>query len=289
MSRLRWNIRARSLPKLRLVERRGREIAPGGNDAASVSLKSGDALRPLLVVGADGRKSISRQAAGIAIDERSYPQSCSHPLPAAFPSTPRHVNGISYLIRSVYARHLCRKADRVSFGFSILPRLTSLTARDGADLAAEISVLRIPSLARSNSNQDAVWLPLHARHGAGASRTSGSHSVGEAAHVIPPIGAQGLNLGLRDAATIGELAVAAQRDGRDIGGADVLARLRQDAPDRRRQPDSCHRPVQPHATERFPAGTRACEAWVFICIDRIGPLRRAVMREGVAPAAAQPD
>ena len=31
--------------------------------------------------------------------------------------------------------------------------------------------------------------------------------VGEAAHVIPPIGAQGLNLGLRDAATIGELVV----------------------------------------------------------------------------------
>ena len=46
--------------------------------------------------------------------------------------------------------------------------------------------------------------------------------VGEAAHVIPPIGAQGLNLGLRDAAAIGELALAAHREGRDIGGADVL-------------------------------------------------------------------
>jgi 2-octaprenyl-6-methoxyphenol hydroxylase len=31
--------------------------------------------------------------------------------------------------------------------------------------------------------------------------------VGEAAHVFPPIGAQGLNLGLRDAATVGELVV----------------------------------------------------------------------------------
>ncbi len=48
--------------------------------------------------------------------------------------------------------------------------------------------------------------------------------VGEAAHVIPPIGAQGLNLGLRDAATIGELAAAAYRAGRDIGAADLLAR-----------------------------------------------------------------
>src|SRR4029453_419798 len=41
--------------------------------------------------------------------------------------------------------------------------------------------------------------------------------IGEAAHVVAPIGAQGLNLGLRDAATIGELIVAAHRDGHDVG------------------------------------------------------------------------
>src|SRR5262249_13929371 len=48
--------------------------------------------------------------------------------------------------------------------------------------------------------------------------------VGEAAHVVPPIGAQGLNLGLRDAATVGELLVAARRNGADLGGETVLAR-----------------------------------------------------------------
>ena len=48
--------------------------------------------------------------------------------------------------------------------------------------------------------------------------------IGEAAHVIPPIGAQGLNLGLRDAATIGELVVAARRDGGDVGADDLTAR-----------------------------------------------------------------
>ena len=48
--------------------------------------------------------------------------------------------------------------------------------------------------------------------------------IGEAAHVIPPIGAQGLNLGLRDAATIAELVVAAYRDGRDVGAEEITAR-----------------------------------------------------------------
>ncbi len=47
--------------------------------------------------------------------------------------------------------------------------------------------------------------------------------VGEAAHVIPPIGAQGLNLGLRDAAALADCAAEAQSLGQDLGGADVLA------------------------------------------------------------------
>ena len=41
--------------------------------------------------------------------------------------------------------------------------------------------------------------------------------VGEAAHVVPPIGAQGLNLGLRDAATIAEIVADARRQNLDIG------------------------------------------------------------------------
>ena len=42
--------------------------------------------------------------------------------------------------------------------------------------------------------------------------------VGEAAHVFPPIGAQGLNLGLRDAVTIAEVAGEVAPGG-DLGAA----------------------------------------------------------------------
>ena len=67
-------------------------------------------------------------------------------------------------------------------------------------------------------------LPARGRDGARASRRDRIALIGEAAHLIPPIGAQGLNLGLRDAATIGELVVAAHRDGGDLGAPELLAR-----------------------------------------------------------------
>ncbi|MFL5006001.1 MAG: FAD-dependent monooxygenase, partial [Microvirga sp.] len=47
--------------------------------------------------------------------------------------------------------------------------------------------------------------------------------VGEAAHVVPPIGAQGLNLGLRDAAALADWVANAKARGEDIGGEPTLA------------------------------------------------------------------
>ena len=111
--------------------------------------------------------------------------------------------------------------------------------------------------------------------------------VGEAAHIIPPIGAQGLNLGLRDAATIGELAVEAHRHGGDIGAAALLARYdrlrRADVGSRTFAVDLLNRTL---LSDMLPAqGARGLGLYM---IDRIGPLRRNVMREGVAPRANQP-
>ena len=61
--------------------------------------------------------------------------------------------------------------------------------------------------------------------------------VGESAHVVPPIGAQGLNMGLRDAADIADIAGDAMSLGRRsrlAGGAGALS-VR--PPRRRREPD----------------------------------------------------
>ena len=71
------------------------------------------------------------------------------------------------------------------------------------------------------SSAEAKQLAIETAESFGRSRIA---LVGEAAHVIPPIGAQGLNLGLRDAATIAELVAEAHRAGADAGAPELLAR-----------------------------------------------------------------
>jgi 2-octaprenyl-6-methoxyphenol hydroxylase len=111
--------------------------------------------------------------------------------------------------------------------------------------------------------------------------------IGEAAHVIPPIGAQGLNLGLRDAATIAELVVAARRMGADVGASELTDRY-----DRLRRADVASRTLAVDLLNRSLLSAflplQAMRALGLYLAGRIGPLRRALMREGVAPAAAQP-
>ena len=114
--------------------------------------------------------------------------------------------------------------------------------------------------------------------------------VGEAAHVIPPIGAQGLNLGLRDAATVGELVVEAHRDGRDLGGEDLTGGY-----ERTRRADVMTRTVGVDLLNRSLLSgflpLQGARGLGLLLLDRIGPLRRAVMREGVDAGcvAAAPD
>jgi 2-octaprenyl-6-methoxyphenol hydroxylase len=81
--------------------------------------------------------------------------------------------------------------------------------------------------------------------------------------------------------------VAAHRSGHDIGGAEILTRYdtmrRTDVVTRSLAVDLLNRTL---LSDFLPAqGARGLGLYL---IDRVGPLRRAVMREGVAPATAQP-
>jgi 2-octaprenyl-6-methoxyphenol hydroxylase len=111
--------------------------------------------------------------------------------------------------------------------------------------------------------------------------------VGEAGHVLPPIGAQGLNLGIRDAATIAELVADARRAGTDAGGDEVLT-----AYDERRRPDIRSRALAVEMMNRslltdfLPV--HAVRGLGLELVARFGFLRRRLMQAGLGQSDDAP-
>jgi 2-octaprenyl-6-methoxyphenol hydroxylase len=107
--------------------------------------------------------------------------------------------------------------------------------------------------------------------------------VGEAAHVIPPIGAQGLNMGLRDAADIAGIVRETIASGEDPGAPGVLKRYdwarRGDVLSRTFAIDLANRSL---LSDFLPV--QSLRAAGLHLIGAVGPLRRLAMREGLAPS-----
>jgi len=276
--------RARNLPALTIVEDEVVTVS-SQSDSVVVSLKGDKPLRAQIVAGADGRQSLCRAAAGITSDERRYSQ-----------------NAMTLCLSHSRSHHNTSTEFHTPSGpFTLVPlpgNRSSLVWVLDPDAADELAVLDDLSLAvRIEQAAHSILGKLTVEPGRGmfpltvstARRLAGERIalVGEAAHVLPPIGAQGLNLGLRDAATIAELVVAAHRAGRDIGGADVTSRY-----DRMRRTDVGSRTLAINLLNRSLLSdflpVQSARGLGLYLLDRIGPLRRAVMREGVAPAAGQP-
>jgi 2-octaprenyl-6-methoxyphenol hydroxylase len=276
--------RARSLPGLRLIADEVVEVAPGAQDV-SITLKSGESLSAPLLVAADGRRSLCRDAAGIGLRTHDYPQAAltvcfSHSRPHRDASTEFHTPSGPFTVVPL-------PGNRSSLVWVLEPEeADEIAALDDADLSAEVERHAHSILGKVTVAPGRGLFPLSlitARKFADQRIAL----VGEAAHVIPPIGAQGLNLGLRDAATIGELAIAAHRTGRDVGSAGLLSRYDQlrrgDIGSRTLAVDLLNRTL---LSDLLPAqGMRGLGLYL---IDRVGPVRRLAMREGIAPAAAQP-
>jgi 2-octaprenyl-6-methoxyphenol hydroxylase len=107
--------------------------------------------------------------------------------------------------------------------------------------------------------------------------------VGEAAHVTPPIGAQGLNLGFRDVETLLRLLKEAKERKADLGSEDLLraysAARRGDIVSRTFGADILNRSL---LSSFLPL--QAARGLGLYALGSIGPLRRAFMRRGMAPA-----
>jgi 2-octaprenyl-6-methoxyphenol hydroxylase len=276
--------RAHAFSNLRLIDDKVLSVAPDER-TVSVALKSGERLQAALVVGADGRRSLCRAAAGIAMEQHRYPQVA---LTVCFThSRPHHDTSTEFHTPSGPFTLVPLPGNRSSLVWVLDPvDADALAALDDAELSDAIERASHSILGKIAVEPGRGRFPLNR---ASARRFAASRIalIGEAAHLIPPIGAQGLNLGLRDAASIGELAVAAQRAGRDIGGINMLAAYdkmrRADIGGRIFAVDLLNRTL---LTDFLPVqGARGLGLYL---LDRIGPLRRALMREGVALTAAQP-
>ncbi len=288
-----WMVEARSL-RIALNQRlhAGRGItliAPAearverAEDAVRISLGSGEGFQARLVIGAEGRRSPLRAAAGIPVIRYPYRQSgvvCAigherphentaleHFLPGGpfaqlplgpLPEAP-HVSAIVFTEKTVLAEALGR-----------LPE-AAFTREVGRRLGGHLGAIRL--LGRR-------WVyPLSALL---AARYVDRRLalVGDAAHGIHPIAGQGFNLGLRDAMALSDLLLEALASGDDPGDAALLARYQ-----RLRRPDNLAMLAATDALDRLfsndnPAIRLARDIGIA-GVHRLPPLKRFFMRRAM--------
>lgn len=258
------------------------------SESCRARLATGETIEVQLVVAADGRNSPARHAAGIAVREWSYPQvaftalldhTVAHgeastefhtregpctfvPLPAS--ATAPHRSSLVWMMRPPHAEQLRDLNDS---------ELTRAIEKQSHYLLGQITLARrgafIPIQGLSARAMTAPRLAL----------------VGEAAHVFPPIGAQGLNLGLRDVAHLAEYIERLHPE--DAGAPYVL-----DAYERARHGDVLSRQIAVDLLDRtLLAGflpVDVMRAAGMAALSALAPLRRFAMREGVMPGVGAP-
>ena len=251
-----------------------------------LSLSEGAPVPARLAAGADGRRSICRESAGIGVTERRYDQSAlaasfRHTLPhrnisielhrehgsvTTVPLADPHASSLIWVGTLAEIAHLAQATD-AEFIAALGERLGDLlgaVSDPGAKAAFPVAGLNVDRLA--------------------ARRTA---LLGEAAHILPPIGAQGLNLGFRDAGALADCVADALAQGRDPGGTETLEAYaearRLDIMTRTLGVDLLSRSL---LTSLPPV--QAARGIVLHGLNVLAPLKRAVMRIGLTPPTALP-
>jgi 2-octaprenyl-6-methoxyphenol hydroxylase len=272
--------RAGELAALTRFDDEADTVSPGDADAA-IRTAQGSSLVARLVAGADGRQSLCREAAGIEVRRRELNQSAltfnvSHSRPHRNISTEFHTPQGPCVFVPL-------PGDRSSIVWVAAPkeaeRLLALSD-DELPEAAETQSHSILGRLRVEPGRHLFPLAIErpgqfARHRVAL--------VGEAAHVVPPIGAQGLNMGLRDAADIADLVREAMLSGEDPGSPQVMKRY-----DSTRRADVLSRTFAIDIANRSLLSDflpmQSLRAAGLHLMGSFGPLRRLAMREGLAPS-----
>jgi 2-octaprenyl-6-methoxyphenol hydroxylase len=246
---------------------------------AHAVLADGTAVSASLAVAADGRTSPAREAAGIPASVRSYPQAAlvlnfGHRSDHAFTSTEFHTETGPFT-------QVPLPGNRSSLVWVVKPETAKeLAALDDATLSKRVEQQMQSILGRVTVEPGRQVYPLSAASPGRFARNRVA-LVGEAAHVFPPIGAQGLNLGIRD---IDDLIGIASENRSDPGSETCLA-----AYDTRRRPDILARSSAVNLLNRsllsdmLPA--QLARSAGLSVLGSFAPLRAFFMREGLRPGS----
>jgi 2-octaprenyl-6-methoxyphenol hydroxylase len=272
--------RAAELAALTRFDDEAVTVSPGDADVV-IRTGEGKPLSARLVAGADGRQSLCREAAGIEVKRRELNQSAltfnvSHSRPHRNISTEFHTPQGPCVFVPL-------PGDRSSIVWVAAPKQAErLIALSDDELSEAAETQSHSILGRLRVEPGRHLFPLAIERPVQFARNRVA-LVGEAAHVIPPIGAQGLNMGLRDAADIADLVREAMLSGEDPGSPQVMKRYdstrRADVVSRTFAIDIANRSL---LSDFLPMqGLRAAGLHLM---GSFGPLRRIAMREGLAPS-----
>lgn len=246
---------------------------------AEVRLSDGTQVTARLVVAADGRNSFVREAAGIDVKTLRYGQKAlafavTHPIPHDNISTEIHRSGGPFTLVPLPDRD-GRPSSAVVW-LERGPEAERLAALPVAEFEAAMTerstgVLGPLKLETARS----VWpMMTQIAHRFSAQRVA---LIAEAAHVIPPIGAQGLNMSLADLTCLLRLC---ETDPARIGEAAMLETYH-----RRRWPEVKAREIgidllnRASMVEARPL--RDLRAGVLGALYSLRPVRKTLMRAGL--------
>lgn len=248
---------------------------------ARVTLTDGTQVRAKLVVAADGRNSPVREAAGIGVKTTRYGQkslafTATHELPhhnvsteiyregGPFTMVPlgdidgKHASAIVWMNKGPYAKELLTMAPE-QFNAVMTERAAGLFGE--MELASGRAIFPIITQVADALASERVAI------------------IAEAAHALPPIGAQGLNTSLNDLA---ELLTLCETHHDDLGGQTMLdayakTRLR-DISTRSKVVDLFNR-----VTRSDDDILQMVRLWGLKAVHDIKPVRQKVMQAGLGP------
>jgi 2-octaprenyl-6-methoxyphenol hydroxylase len=214
--------RAAALPNLTLIAPNAVTDVDFADTLARLTLADGRRIAAPLMVGADGRASPMREAAGIKSWRKSYRQTAI--VCVVQHAQPHRGVAVEHFRAVGPFAILPMQGDRSSIVWTEEERdAPALLALDPADFTQQLAS-RFGDFLGALTVEPGRWsypLMLIQAERYAAHRLA---LIGDAAHVIHPIAGQGWNLGVRDIAALAELIVDAHRLGLDLGSAELLRR-----------------------------------------------------------------